>query len=93
MSIPADDSTGYTYDVDFCIAPELHDYFYDLPPAHEKTFIENEKLSKYRHDIVNGKPRPKTEKLILTLFDKHWLCNSLPVVTTIRKTRSTNYAN
>ena len=71
MSIPADGSTGYTQDVDFCIPPELHDYFSYLSQAPEKAFIENEKLSKYRHDIVNGKPRPKTEKLILTLFDKH----------------------
>ena len=70
MSITADNPIGYTYEVDLYIPENLHDYLSDLPPAPEKMFIPSDKLSPYQKRKLNNKPRPKVDKLILTLSDK-----------------------
>ena len=58
----------YTCEDDLHIPENLHDYFKDLPPAGEKTWIPDDKLSPYQTDLF--KKRVKVDKLILTLYDK-----------------------
>ena len=48
MNIPPNHKTGYTYEVDLHVLRKLHDYFSDLSPVPEKTFIEYSRVSSYQ---------------------------------------------
>ena len=67
-----DASTGYLIKCDITVPQELHEYFKDYPPCPEQRIVNVEELSEYQQKLLsdNNIRLAKTEKLMLTLYDK-----------------------
>ena len=64
--------TGYLVKCDISIPIELHEYFKDYPPCPEQRIVNIEELSEQQQNLLksNNIRLAKTEKLMLTLYDK-----------------------